>query len=246
MSAAVNRTHDVLSSRPHLPLTGELHPLRREFERLLAMGNMIALTFALLASSIVYFWPREAAVDVPGFVKEHKVIDQLPPIDPISGRNDTKYEPPPPSVQHGTYVPGEPDSAISELPPGPGGDGEGDPIGDPFEGWSPGDSIAVHEPAAPPEVYEWWDEAPVFLTCKPPVYPEIVRDAGIDGTVHVRVLVSVNGKVKNAYVVDGPPALRESALESARSSLFKPALAKGHPVEVWVVIPISFQLQARY
>jgi hypothetical protein len=59
MSAAVNRPYDVLGSRPHLPLTGELHPLRREFERLLAMGNMVALTFAMLACSIIYFWPRE-------------------------------------------------------------------------------------------------------------------------------------------------------------------------------------------
>ncbi|HEX6791081.1 MAG TPA: energy transducer TonB, partial [Candidatus Krumholzibacteria bacterium] len=75
-----------------------------------------------------------------------------------------------------------------------------------------------------------------------PVYPSIVRDAGIDGTVNVRVLVGVNGKVKNPYVVDGPPALHEAALASARTAVFKPALQGVHPVEAWVVIPVTFQL----
>jgi TonB family protein len=56
----------------------------------------------------------------------------------------------------------------------------------------------------------------------------------------------LNGRVKDAYVVDGSPALREAALKSARTAFFKPAMQGTHPVEAWVVIPITFQLSERY
>jgi protein TonB len=74
----------------------------------------------------------------------------------------------------------------------------------------------------------------------------MVKDAGIDGTVLVRVFIGLNGRVKDAYVVDGTPALREAALACARTASFKPARQGTHPVEVWVVIPITFQLRERY
>ena len=85
-----------------------------------------------------------------------------------------------------------------------------------------------------------------MISCEPPVYPAIVRDTGIEGTVMVRVLVALNGHVKNAYVVDGSPALHEAALKCARTAFFKPAMQGTHPVEVWVVIPITFELRERY
>src|SRR5687767_13442134 len=90
MSAAVNdRPHDLLSSRPHLPLTGEFHPLRREFERLLAAGNVIALTTTMLAFTVFYFWPR--AAEVPGVfdLGPPVVIQSPPPIDPSGGEAPT-------------------------------------------------------------------------------------------------------------------------------------------------------------
>jgi protein TonB len=247
MSAAVNdRPHDALSSRSHLPLTGEFHPLRREFERLLATGNIVALTFAMLACTIVYFWPRESAPIIDDIVKIHRIVNPSPPPIPTE-RNGTSYDVPAPPVNRGSYVIGEPDSAMVYVEPR-GGNGDDDPgdVLNPYQGsWQPGDPIAIPTPAEP-QVHDWWDEAPVMLSCDPPVYPAIVRDAGIDGTVHIRVLIGVDGKVKDAHVVDGPAALRDAALASAHTAIFKPALQGIHPVEVWVVIPITFQLQGTY
>ena len=86
MSAAVNRTHDVLTPGPHLPLTGEHHPLRREFECLLAMSNVVALTFALLAYSIIYFWPRDVATPLPIEITiDPGIFPSPPPIAPTGG-----------------------------------------------------------------------------------------------------------------------------------------------------------------
>ncbi|HET6462475.1 MAG TPA: energy transducer TonB, partial [Candidatus Krumholzibacteria bacterium] len=103
------------------------------------------------------------------------------------------------------------------------------------------DSTLIEPPHASPYVTPW-DDPPVLVSIDAPRYPEMVRDAGIDGTVQVRVFVALNGHVKDAYVVDGPAALREAALTSARTAYFKPAKQGSHPVEVWVVIPITFQL----
>ena len=244
MSAAINdRTHDALLSR--LPLTGEFHPLRREFERLLATGNAIALTFAILACAMVYVWPRENPIIVDHIkVVEHTIGGFVPSITP-PGRNDTKFEAPAP-VDHGIYepvdrvdleTPAEPNDGYGGDDPDAGAQGSNNGFGGEFDS-----TFVPPTPPVSPE-YNWWDEAPVLLSCEAPVYPAMVSDAGIDGTVHVRVLVDLNGKVKDARVVDGPAVLREAALASARTALFKPALQGVHPVEVWVVIPITFQLR---
>jgi protein TonB len=247
MSAAVNdRPHDVFSSRPHLPLTGEIHPLRREFERLLATGNAIALTFAMLACTVIYFWPREAVpISIPAPpTSDIGIFPSPPPIVPTGGGggeqlavatdvHDAVIEPvhdeelvPAPTAEPEIDGPGEPGPGgpITELPP------------------SDGTPLLVEPKSPAPDEFVPFDSAPVLLSYEPPAYPSIVREAGIDGTVNVRVLVGVNGKVKSAYVVDGPPALHNAALASARTALFKAALQGVHPVEAWVVMPITFQL----
>jgi protein TonB len=249
MSAAVNdRPHDLLSSRPHLPLTGEFHPLRREFERLLATGNVIALTTTMLAFTVVYFWPREA--------KMEPFIDMESPVV-INERYVTEPNEPPGAPGY-TAVPDVPKYFIPEpvekidpkdiplqIEPGPP-DGDPGDAGNPFEAPTGPPSVINIPPSEPEpsEDYVYFDSEPVMLSCDAPVYPDIVRDAGIDGTVNVRVLVGSDGKVKHARVVEGPQVLREAALASARTAIFKPALAKGHPVEVWVVIPVVFRLHA--
>ena len=245
MSAAINdRTHDVFSSR--LPLTGEFHPLRREFERLLATGNAIALIFAMLACTLVYVWPREATIAVPGdiLVREPGFHPSPPPIDPRGGGPGMPAIAP--NVDRAIIEPVDEKELVPNLPDTEPGGGNGDPGDLPPDGsLGPIDegAFAPPDPPASSPEYSWWDEAPVMLSCEPPVYPAIVREAGIDGTVSVRVLIGVNGKVKDARVVDGPAALCDAALASARTALFKPALQGVHPVEVWVVIPIVFQLR---
>ena len=42
--------------------------------------------------------------------------------------------------------------------------------------------------------------------------------------------------------IDGPEPLRAAGLASAKSAIFKPALQGTSPVEVWVMIPVTFQI----
>jgi protein TonB len=251
MSAAVNdRPHDLIVPVPHLPLTGELHPLRREFARWLATGNMITITLAVVVCATLYFWPRPAPpgyIDMPR-VDVGRIFPQPPPI-PDPGLPGPAYVVTP-DVGKVSYEPtDEPvvvdDPRLHAEEPREGSDGsvDGPAPNEPITSITTGEVPPVTPPQG--EDYAWFDTEPVLMSIDPPVYPAMVRDAGIDGTVLVRVFIALNGHVKDAAVVEGSSALREAALTCARTAIFKPALQGTHPVEVWVVIPITFQLHQR-
>ena len=88
------------------------------------------------------------------------------------------------------------------------------------------------------------EELPEPVTQPIPEYPEIAKLMGIEGTVMVRLLVDRFGQVRDAYVLPktSVPALDGAALEAVRRWVWKPALANGHAVAVWVVIPVHFSL----
>lgn len=89
-----------------------------------------------------------------------------------------------------------------------------------------------------------YDEAPVLLELPFPPYPPEARAKGIEGTVIIRMLVGVDGKVKDAFVTTPvDPSFDEAALASGRQATFKPAAKDGKPVPVWVQLPIRFALQ---
>jgi outer membrane biosynthesis protein TonB len=54
--------------------------------------------------------------------------------------------------------------------------------------------------------------------------------------------VGPQGEIQDAAVMCGPPMLRDVALDAVWQWSFKPALAKGKPIAVWVAIPVKFTL----
>ncbi|HEX3251926.1 MAG TPA: energy transducer TonB [Pyrinomonadaceae bacterium] len=54
-----------------------------------------------------------------------------------------------------------------------------------------------------------------------PVYPEIARQAKVQGTVEVRILVNRDGEVMDACIVEGPPLLHSAARNAALQWKFK-------------------------
>jgi TonB family protein len=76
-----------------------------------------------------------------------------------------------------------------------------------------------------------------------PVYPPEARAAGVIGAVKIRVLVSEEGNVIKAEVVEGPDLLRESALAAARMWVFKPTDLGGMPVRVGGLLIFNFTLR---
>lgn len=77
----------------------------------------------------------------------------------------------------------------------------------------------------------------------PPVFPPAAIQMDLSGVVLVQALVGRDGTVKDAYVVSGHPVLRDDALEAVWQWKFKPAMARGEPVPLWVAIPVRFTMR---
>ena len=73
-------------------------------------------------------------------------------------------------------------------------------------------------------------------------YPAEAKKADISGKVIVKVLISKTGSVLETEIVKSIPGLDGAAIEAVNKTRFKPAKFEGKPVEVWVRIPIHFEI----
>lgn len=94
------------------------------------------------------------------------------------------------------------------------------------------------------DVFLAFDEPPVLIEYSAPQYPPLAREAGIEGTVAVRVLVTEEGKVASAVVLssDVTPAMDQAAIQAALKCRFRPAKQRTVPVKAQVMIPFQFKL----
>jgi len=77
-----------------------------------------------------------------------------------------------------------------------------------------------------------------------PVYPQIAKQAGIEGTVILKLLIDVNGKVLDVKILKKlTPDLNNAAVQAAYATSFYPAKQRDKPVKVWVSYPMKFVLQ---
>ncbi len=107
----------------------------------------------------------------------------------------------------------------------------------------PGDDIAaIVEPEE--EILEYFmvEEKPVLIHRVAPVYPPVALKAGIEGTVHLKILVDKAGVVEQANAVKGKEIFYKAALQSVNQYRFKPARQNDRPVKVYLVIPIRFRI----
>ncbi len=93
--------------------------------------------------------------------------------------------------------------------------------------------------------YELREAIPAYKDNPPPVYPRIARRKGHQGTVILEVLVNQNGKVEDlrVYQSSGYPTLDDAASTSVFQWTFLPGMKDNQPVEMWVTLPVRFQLQ---
>ncbi|MEM7656562.1 MAG: TonB family protein, partial [Bacteroidota bacterium] len=74
-------------------------------------------------------------------------------------------------------------------------------------------------------------------------YPQMARDAGIEGTVIVRVLVDKRGKYRDHKLINSAHVILDRAVQKELDKLqFTPAIQGGKPIPFWVNIPFRFSL----
>lgn len=75
-----------------------------------------------------------------------------------------------------------------------------------------------------------------------PVYPPLARQARIQGTVILKIVISKAGNVQSLQLVKGHPMLAPAAFEAVRQWKYQPYLSTGVPVEVETNVQVNFVL----
>lgn len=206
-----------------------------------AMSGLVVIFLALLALA---YWAAHRPKETSTIVVPYRELAAPPPLTDAA---------PPPKVQVTQQV-APPAAAVpvpvpdaeaptdqkiasqeelSQAAPGPSTDNSGDNI--------------VVAPPSEEEMpkfgeYVYVEELPEAVTRIPPSYPDIAREAGVDGTVMVQALVGKDGKVHDTRVVKSIPMLDAAAIAAVKQWVFKPALSNNKPVAVWVAVPVKFSL----
>lgn len=76
-----------------------------------------------------------------------------------------------------------------------------------------------------------------------PVYPDVARQAGIEGIVSMRVLINKDGAVEKVDVLSGEQALLQAAITAVRQWRYQPYLLEGNTVPVVTIVNLKFQIQ---
>lgn len=78
-----------------------------------------------------------------------------------------------------------------------------------------------------------------------PIYPQAMRDAGLEGVVSLTALIDMAGRVSSVRVIGSPahPDLGKAAAEAVRQWQFSPTLLNGEAVEVLMNVSVAFSLE---
>ena len=134
------------------------------------------------------------------------------------------------------------------TPPGPGG-GPGSGGSGGRQIVSQSQIVAIEEPPpapeppkAPPKIVSKGVITSQALVLPKPAYPPLAKQAGIQGTVSVQVLIDESGRVISAKAISGSPFLTAEAQKAALQAKFSPTLLGEQPVKVSGVITYNFIL----
>ena len=197
-------------------------------------GSMIAAT--VVHFMLFQFWPTQTAEDV-SFTAEELEMIELPPEIEIPPPPEAISRPATPvmatadidddiTIAPTTFA----DNPVEDLPPPPTDDGIVDIA-----------SAPVFTPmTVRPEIVNRGEVQAALMR----EYPPILRDSGIGGTVEVWFFISEEGRVLDSRVSksSGQVQFDEAALKVADVVRFSPALNRDQRVQVWIQLPITFQV----
>lgn len=76
-----------------------------------------------------------------------------------------------------------------------------------------------------------------------PEYPEVAREAGIEGDVALRVWIGKDGAVTGMDALSGDPVLVRAAMRAVEQWRYQPALLMGHSVSIVTTVMLAFRLR---
>ena len=105
-------------------------------------------------------------------------------------------------------------------------------------------SLAAPQETAPERIQVSGDVMRGVLVKKvAPVYPPLARQARIQGTVILKVVIDKSGNVFEVQLVNGHPMLSPAAMGAVRQWKYQPYLVNGEPVDVETNVQVIFKLE---
>ena len=140
-------------------------------------------------------------------------------------------------------------TVVDTTPPGigvPGGDlggpqGSVNPLSALGPLATPAPRIRPARAAGPMRVSEGVASGQLLVPIRPQ-YPAIARAAGVQGTVVVAAVISLEGRIESLRVLSGPPLLVDAAVSAIRQARYRPWTLNGQPVEVETTIRVVFSV----
>ncbi|HYK81503.1 MAG TPA: TonB family protein [Gemmatimonadales bacterium] len=89
------------------------------------------------------------------------------------------------------------------------------------------------------------EEKPSLLSAPPPAYPDLLRQAGVQGRVLLRAIVDTTGRVEpnSVTIVKSPnPGFDDPTRRWVLKALFRPARLHGRPVRAYVSLPVDYSI----
>jgi TonB family protein len=107
----------------------------------------------------------------------------------------------------------------------------------------PSPQAATVSPASPTRIRQGGTVTAASLIHKEqPVYPEIARREGIQGTIRLHAIIGKDGTVHGLRVMSGACSLSRSAYEAVKKWRYRPTTLNGTPVEVDTTLDVFFSL----
>ena len=76
-----------------------------------------------------------------------------------------------------------------------------------------------------------------------PVYPEIARQARVEGVVIIEATTDIYGRVQAYKILRSIPLLDQSAIDAVRQWVYEPMVINGKPRGVIFTVTVRFQLK---
>jgi len=75
-----------------------------------------------------------------------------------------------------------------------------------------------------------------------PIYPDIAKQARVQGVVVLEATIDASGHVDNLRVLRGVPLLNEAAIAAVKQWVYSPTLLNGTPVPLIMTVTVNFTL----
>ena len=201
---------------------------------------------ALLAGLVLGFVLQHQAAAPPHILPTFQMDDYHapaipPPIEQHSGSTTVAKGPTPPNALPIPKPPDTPDLVDpTTQPPNPGPFDPNAKLGIGVGGDDTSHAIVEYPSRPNPGDFVVHDREPKEIYSPKPEYPELPRQANMEGTVVLRVLVNREGRVEEVLLDRSSPMFDDAAIEAIRKWRFSPALMGREPVAAWVTIPVRF------